>query len=251
MRGLWRTFELSTSPATSAIAKNVAVTVIDAANRWVSQYTKMIASAAMNNPMPADSSAMTVQTKISDARCTSSCSSVVSSSRRVCAMPTIVVSRFATDLNSPLTGPPSPSGDACADSSLKTRTGGWSAAPEQEAEHETDAGGDADGLPGLLAHEDLRVLGERFGALERVLLDFRETILRRLHRLLGARACLLDLLARLRRRRLEQRLGVANHGLHVFDELVGGYFLGFGFGHRCFSRRAPRKAAAGLRWYAG
>ena len=82
-----------------------AVTAIDASSRCVSQNRKITTSAARNNPIPAASRAISVQTRISPTRCTSSWSSVVRSSMRVCAIPTTVASKLPRDRNKPLTGP--------------------------------------------------------------------------------------------------------------------------------------------------
>ena len=81
-----------------------------------------------------------------------------------------------------------------------------------------------EGLPGVLTHVVFSRAGELPGATQGFLFDFRKPFLCLLQRCLRSGTHFLDLLPGLRRRCLDERLGVPHHGLEIFDQLICGYF---------------------------
>ena len=87
----------NTSPAKIAMPTNMPIIASEAAMRCVSQNAKMTTSAARNKPSIAVNAAMNAHSRIAPTCRTSSCSSVVSSCRRVCATAISVPAKLLSD----------------------------------------------------------------------------------------------------------------------------------------------------------
>src|SRR5690348_14449784 len=115
-------------------------------------------------------------------------------------------------------------------SPLASRSGSYgassiaSATADEHADDERDARGDADGLPRIVVHVLVRIVGGLARTLHGFLLRIREALTRNLHGFLGARARGLNLLACLARSCGKQRFGVLEHGPKITHQFVSGYF---------------------------
>src|SRR5690606_8261585 len=132
---------------------------------------------------------------------TSSCSSVVSSSRRVCAIATTVPANWLADCSRLDAG----RSLCCALARMVS-----SAPTQQQAEQQAHAGGNAHRLPGILAYVHCSRVRSFTCATQRLVLARAQARAGLLQRFLRPRANLLDLLSGLGRSRLEQRFGITH-----------------------------------------
>src|SRR5512138_3657585 len=117
MGGFSRSFLRSTSAAKIDSPTNMPIIAIDAAIRCVSQNAKMKPSAARNRPSSAVNAATKAHNRMPPTWRTSSCSSVVSSCRRVWPIATRVAAKLLRDWNSPVVD----CGPSCGSAAIGSR----------------------------------------------------------------------------------------------------------------------------------
>src|SRR5688572_9158244 len=103
-----------------------------------------------------------------------------------------VASRCESERNRPLIGPRAGSPESCVELSTPGSTSRRLAAHHQNAEHEANAGRNADGLPRVTADVLIGFAGQHARVLQRLIFDACEALLGLPDRFLGARADFLD-----------------------------------------------------------